>query len=391
MKRCPVCAGSRTETVLVTEKVPLQIGVAWPSREAALRAAVGEIALACCHSCGFLYNVAFDPGQVSYTPGYEVSLSHSATYRAFLRDEALKLVRDYQIRDGAVIEIGSGDSSFLRFICELGDNEGHGFDPSLPASSAELEGRESRMTLYPREYGPADSGIRADVMVIRSVLELIPSPLAFLRSLTSVAAVRNPGMLIYAEVPNVGWILKQRMAWNIHYEHCSYFTEPILRQVFAAAGWQVLACEPCYADGQYLRLVGRHDHEVHWHPPPATAVDLTLAREFAENYATERFGWHQRLAAAKASGRRVALWGAGGRGSSFLAAVDPGRSYVDFAVDINPNRQGCFLPVSGHQVYPPEALQDRGCDITLISNATYEEEIRAAVGAMGFTGEVWVI
>ena len=139
------------------------------------------------------------------------------------------------------------------------------------------------MTLYPREYGPADSGIRADVMVIRSVLELIPSPLAFLRALTSVAAVRNPGMLVYAEVPNADWILKERMAWNIHYEHCSYFTEQTLRQVFAAAGWQVLSCEPCYADGQYLRLVGRHDHEVHRHQSAVAAVDLTLAREFAEN------------------------------------------------------------------------------------------------------------
>lgn len=389
MKPCPGCASAETEIVLVTGKMPLQIGVTWLSHEAALQAPGGEIELAYCHVCGFLYNAAFDPGQVSYRPGYQVSLSQSPTYQAFMRDEALKLVRDYQVRDATVIEIGSGDGCFLRLLCKLGDNDGHGFDPSLPEASGDCR-PVNRVTFYPREYGPADSGIRADLMVIRSVLELIPSPVDFLRSLNVVAAA-NAGLLCYAEVPNADWILGSRMTWNIHYEHCSYFTEQTLRRVFAAAGWQILACEPCYADGQYLRLVGRHDPAAIQTPAAVPAGRVAVVREFGKSYARERADWTRRLAAAKSAGLRVAVWGAGGRGSSFLAAVDPDRSYVDFAVDVNPSRQGRFLPVSGHHVHAPEALLGHGCDITLISNATYEEEIREAASAMGFTGEVWVI
>jgi hypothetical protein len=390
VKPCPACAGDDTEVVLVTEKVPLQIGMVWPSSEAAIRAPGGEVRLACCHACGFLYNAAFVPDQVSYQPGYQVSLSHSPTYRAFLREEALRLVRDHGILNSTVLEIGSGDGHFLRLICQLGENDGHGFDPSLPTASEERQAA-GRVGFYPREHGPADSGIRPDLLVIRSVLELIPSPADFLRSLTAFAGVANAGMLIYAEVPNAAWILESRMAWNIHYEHCSYFTEQTLGRLFAAVGWRVLACEPCYADGQYLRLVGRHDPAARQHPVALPAGILTAAREFGESYARALSGWTRRLAAAKSAGLRIALWGAGGRGSSFLAAVDPGRSYVDFAVDVNPSRQGSFLPVSGHPVHAPEALRDSGCDITLISNATYEEEICAAARALGFTGEVWVI
>ena len=390
MKPCPACAGHDTEVVLVTGKVPLQIGMVWPSREAAVRAAGGEVKLACCRACGFLYNVSFIPGQVSYRPGYQVSLSHSPTYQAFLRDEALRLVRDYGVRDSTVIEIGSGDGHFLRLICRLGDNDGYGFDPSMPAASEECQAY-GRVAFYPREYGPADSGIRPDLLVIRSVLELIPSPVDFLRSLTAVAAAGNAGMLVYAEVPNAAWVLGSQMAWNVHYEHCSYLTEHTLRWVFAAAGWRVLACEACYADGQYLRLVGRHDPGTLKRPVILPAGILTAAREFGESYARQRADWTKRLAAAKSADLRIALWGAGGRGTSFLAAVDSGRSYVDFAVDVNPRRQGCFLPVTGHPVHAPDALKDPGCDITLISNATYEEEIRAAARAMGFTGEVSVI
>lgn len=390
MKPCPGCARAETEIVLVTGKMPLQIGVTWPTREAALQAAGGEIELAYCQVCGFLYNAAFDPGQVSYRPGYQVSLSHSPTYQTFMRDEALKLVRDYRVRDATVIEIGSGDGCFLRLLCELGDNEGHGFDPSLPVASGERRPVD-RVTTYPREYGPADSGIRADLMVIRSVLELIPSPVNFLRSLTAVAVAGNAEMLCYAEVPNAAWILGSRMTWNVHYEHCSYFTEQTLRRAFAAAGWRVLACGPCYGDGQYLRLVGCHDPAARQAPAAVPAGGMAAAREFGESYARARADWTRRLADAKSAGLRVALWGAGGRGSGFLAAVDPDRSYVDFAVDVNPSRQDRFLPVSGHHVRAPGAVLDPGCDITLISNATYEGEIRDAARAMGFTGEVWVI
>lgn len=390
MKPCPACAATVTEVVLTTGKVPLQIGVAWPSREAALRAGSGEVVLAACHSCGFLYNAAFDPGQVSYRPGYQVSLAYSPTYQAFLRHEALALVQGYGVRGGTVIEVGCGDGHFLRLICQLGGNDGHGFDPSLPGASAERQAGH-RVAFYPREYGRADASIRADLLIIRSVLELIPDPVAFLRSLSELASRANNRMLVYAEVPNATWILDQRMAWNVHYEHCSYFTAEALHPVFESAGWRVLTCEPCYTEGQYLRVVGRLDDAVDQRPVASPVRIVDAARRFGGDYARRRDYWIGRLAEAKSAGMRIALWGAGGRGSSFLAAVDPDRRYVDFAVDVNPSRQGCFLPITGHRVHPPEALESPGCDITLISNATYEQEIREAARALGFTGEVRAI
>jgi len=41
---------------------------------------------------------------------------------------------------------------------------------------------------------------------------------------------------------------------------------------------------------------------------------------------------------------KVALWGAGAKGATFANLLDPECSLLDCVVDINPNKQGRFIP-----------------------------------------------
>ena len=56
-----------------------------------------------------------------------------------------------------------------------------------------------------------------------------------------------------------------------------------------------------------------------------------------------------RLAAARAEGRRVVIWGAGSKGVSFLTTLGVERE-IEFAVDINPHKHDKFMAATGQRV-----------------------------------------
>nr|BFE56507.1 hypothetical protein GCM10020063_010330 [Dactylosporangium thailandense] len=373
MTACPVCRCTAVEPVLTVRAAPLQIGVAWPDRAAARSAEVGDTVLTVCTGCGFLFNAGFEPGRVRYTVGYDVVLVHSGVYRDYLEAEARLLVERYGVRGRRVVEIGCGDGYFLRLLARLGGNEGLGFDPSLPCDVV-----EPGLRLSAAEFTPSPIGGDAGLVVIRSVLELVPDPVGFLRD---ARAVLRPGGLCYLEVPNVEWVLRDGMAWNIHYEHCSYFTAGTLGTVCAGAGLRVLETAPVYHDGQYLRAVAVLDE--------AEPAVVGTARRFGDFYRAAVASWTARLRAAGDAGRTVILWGAGGRGASFLAAVDPAAELVAFAVDVNPARHGAYLPVTGHVIRPPDALAAADVDVIIVANDTYLTEVTRMARARGFEGELW--
>ena len=74
------------------------------------------------------------------------------------------------------------------------------------------------------------------------------------------------------------------------------------------------------------------------------------------------------------------------RGINFLSHFS-NLDNLKLVLDINPLRQGKYLPKSGFQVHAPEALKEQKVEVILISNATYQNEIMAQAKALGFEGD----
>ena len=77
------------------------------------------------------------------------------------------------------------------------------------------------------------------------------------------------------------------------------------------------------------------------------------------------------------------MWGAGAKGVAFLNMVDPEKRYVSKVIDINPKKQGTFLPGSGHEIVSPEYLKEvSGSIIVVVMNENYLEEIKECVSKL---------
>jgi hypothetical protein len=135
--------------------------------------------------------------------------------------------------------------------------------------------------------------------------------------------------------------------------------------------------------GQYLWLEARPAKAI------APACENTggsgtalLAHDFGLDEHRLRHEWLARLADLKLQGK-LALWGAGAKGVTFANLVDPDCVTLDCAVDVNPNKQGCFIPGTGHPIVAPAALQARDVRNVILMNPNYRLENLQLLQAAG--------
>jgi hypothetical protein len=98
--------------------------------------------------------------------------------------------------------------------------------------------------------------------------------------------------------------------------------------------------------------------------------------------------WQRKFDDLNEANQRLTIWGAGARCISLLNLCDPGPA-LDHVIDVNPGRQGRYLPRTAQQIVAPEAIVDLNPHVLLISNPTYAAEIEANARQLGFGGEVW--
>jgi SAM-dependent methyltransferase len=389
LTNCPVCGKAAESTFLELPDVPVQCNVQWPSREAALAAPRGDIALACCSGCGMIWNTAFDPSLVRYDEQYENSLHFSPRFQEYAFALAKHLVETYRLYGKDIIEIGCGQGEFLQLLCALGSNRGLGFDPAYRAGGAERRGERADQVVIVRDMYPGTSRHpAADLICCRHVLEHLAEPRLLVQEMHR-ALTGRPEAVVYVEVPNTAFMLRNGSIWDVIYEHCMYFSATALTELFTASGYDVLRVREEFG-GQYLGLEARAGQERGGH-----SADLVreaweagaLARVFGRHYCATVEAWAGRLEAWHRAGRRVVIWGAGSKGVMFLNTL--GRSgQIEYIVDINPRKQGLYVAGSGQRIVAPDFLPAYRPHIVLVMNPVYEDEVRSSLAQVGVSAQV---
>ena len=382
------CTDAAPVPVLDMDRLPVHCNVLWPSREGALAAPRGDIHLTYMPGCGHIYNSAFDPDKMTYTQAYENSLHFSARFQAYATALADRLIATYDLHNKDIVEIGSGQGDFLKMLCRMGGNRGVGFDPSYVAQ--EQEEADTAVSFIQEFYSEEFADYPADFICCRHVLEHIHEPVPFLKAVRRAINGRLE-TVIFFEVPNALWTVRQLGIWDIIYEHCSYYSPVSLAHLFTQAGFQVLAVDETFG-GQFLTIEARlaPDTAV---PAPANPQDLAAlsadVAQFADNYRQKVAYWHETLHELAQNGRRVVVWGSGSKGVMFMNTFDQ-EGLIRYAVDINPRKQGMFVAGSGQEIVSPEFLRVYQPDVVIIMNRNYEDEIGRQLAQLGVTASILI-
>lgn len=381
--KCPVCSGFESRTFFEHGNMPVSIGVQYPSRRQATDCVRGRLDLMFCPMCGFIWNRSFDAGLLEYSQRYDNSLDHSPVFREYARGLARRLINTYRITHKRVLEIGCGKGHFLSLLCEEGENSGIGFDPSYEGEQIRDSGRGS-IEYHKDFYSEKHVSSQGDLVCCRHVFEHIENPVDFLSTVhRTIDGDRN--VVVYFEVPNVRFILDQLSVWDVIYEHCNYFSCESLEFVFKKSGFEVIRLEESYG-GQFLSIEARISSEDRngGNEVSGSAGKSALAESvdaFAHHVAAREKPWIERFALWSQDNTRAVIWGGGAKTVSFLNMLSMS-GIISHVVDINPNKQGLYIPGSGQEIIAPHLLMDYQPDVVVLMNPIYKREVELKLEEM---------
>lgn len=381
---CTVCGADKFLNFLEIKGIPAQDGVLWPTQAQATSAPKGDISLSLCLTCSFVGNRTFQPELLKFT-GYNVSLEYSPLYQKFIKTLATGLIERHAIRNKTILDIGCGNGFFLKTICAMGGNRGVGFDPSY-TDLAGTDSQKKDIRFIQDYYSERYAEYKGDLVCCRQVIDHLGSPKTFLKMVRHLIGEKLDSVL-YFEVPNPARRLQQFVPWNVGYEHGSFFFPESFRLFFELSGFEVKDVSPCH-NGDYLGIEAVPSPGARVSGKPVSGAETSRLADdlktLSSRFAAEVSRWKERLEQMKREGIRAIPWGAGEHGIGFLNILNI-QQLMPFIVDINPGRVGKYLPGTGQAVVAPEFLVEYKPDLIIITNSTYENEIKEHVKKLGVT------
>lgn len=375
---CLACDAGELIAFYEAPVVPAQTCVLLDHESEAIAYPSGSLLLAFCERCGFIQNVRFDPEIVDYSMPTEESQAFSNRFNVFASALADDLVARLGLEGRSLLELGCGKGDFLRLMVDRGMKPALGIDPGFLPNRDEF-GPDVE---FRRDwFGPSDTHLTADLVISRHLMEHVPNVKEFFGWIAESAS-RTKGSMVFTEVPDTARVLREGAFWDVYHEHCSYFTLGSLARSLRQVGMSVTRLEYGF-DGQYLLAESSL-----WESDAVPSREDTPEEigKLVESFAVEAEAgvdrWRDRIRSVAASGEKVAIWGGGSKAVAFLSSL--GVSDVD-VVDINPHKQGTWLPGTRVQIREPGDLEEIQPTLVIPMNPVYVDEIRRDLDVMGLS------
>jgi SAM-dependent methyltransferase len=312
----------------------------------------------------------FDDDYAYFSAYSESWLAHSERYVAAMQS------RFGLDERSLVVEVAANDGYLLQYVRARGI-------PCLgiePTASTAAAARGRGIEIVEQFFGVrlaeslAAGGRCADLMVANNVLAHVPDINDFV---AGFAALLKPGGVATFEFPHVLRLVEGAQFDTIYHEHFSYLSLTVVERIFGANGLKLIDVEELPTHGGSLRVyAARAESSSH---ERREAVDDLLAREQAAGIRTPGFyaGLQAKaesikyrllefLIDAKRRGDRVAAYGAAAKGNTLLNFAGVRADLLEWVVDRNPAKQGCFLPGSRVPIVAESRIRQENPDFLLI-------------------------
>ena len=384
---CKICGSKKLRHFFQLSTTPVFANLFFKTEKEARNCPKGRIKLVFCPVCGHIFNKTYDQSLVEYTVDYENPLDFSPTFQKYAKSLARQLIRRYNLRNKDIISVGCGKGTFLRLLVQLGNNRGIGFDPAISNQMGSNK-LEDRIRFIDDFYSQKYADYPFNIIVSRHALEHVYNPRNFLKMLREIIGEKI-ATRVFFEVPNALYVFCQLSVWDIIYEHCSFFSPSSLRFLFLSCGFRVDDIKEVYSN-QFLTLYASPNGSsiacFGLRPKSdvgriADCIDL-----FASKYEQKIKALSSQLEKARSKRERVVVWGSGSKGVTFLNIF---RDFeIEYAVDLNPNKQGMYIPGAGQEIVSPNFLMEYKPDVIIIMNPKYEREIRKLKQQLGIRAKL---
>jgi 2-polyprenyl-3-methyl-5-hydroxy-6-metoxy-1,4-benzoquinol methylase len=331
----------------------------------------------------------------SYYEDYQYSVGKSKMATVFMESLANAVVDKYfqnNKKDNIkVLEIGSGDGSQLIPFKQLGCRV-LGYEPSSYLSqTSESQGiptiqglfDKSSVDLLPKDFQTVD------IVLLSYTFDHLPEPREFIEAVTKIIDP-DRGILVI-EIHDLEKIFERREYCLFEHEHSIYLTTSTAQSLMEREGYSIIDLdiipESIRRANSLLFISTRNSSILAGLKVPRVQMPQFEDFYFYEAQIEKIYKGIENLEEYVESrvkrGKKIAGYGAGGRGVMTLAAMNNGHK-LEYLVDQKPKGAGLFCPKTGIPIFGLEKLENDPVDEVIVFSFGYMQEIKHDLMNMGY-------
>ncbi len=341
-----------------------------------------------CDQCWLVQTVDFAGRDELFNANYAYFSSFSSTWLSHAERYVEEMIERFSLNTNShVIEIAANDGYLLQFM-NANNIPNTGIEPTKSTATV---AREKGIHIVEDFFGVrlakelCGQLKYADLITANNVLAHVPDINDFVSGVAVL--LKHDGVATF-EFPHLLNLLRQNQFDTIYHEHFSYLSFSTVSRIFKSNGLTVFDVEELSTHGGSLRVYAQRSDRgkqvIDPHVEQLLEVELKARMSIIDCYANfqnqvenVKDDLLSFLLQAKNQGKKVAAYGAAAKGNTLLNYAGVRPDLVSFVVDINPAKQGKFMPGSRIQISIEEKLRTDKPDYVIILPWNLKEEVMA--------------
>lgn len=339
-----------------------------------------------CTNCWLVQTEDYAHFEELFSSDYAYFSSFSSSWLSHAKSYVDEMVGRFDLGPKSnIVEVASNDGYLLQYVKKIGI-------PCLgvePTHSTAQAARDKGIDVVEKFFGIAlaeeliAEGRSADLTVANNVLAHVPDINDFV---AGFARLLKPNGVSTFEFPHLMRMVSECQFDTIYHEHFSYLSLSAVKTIFEANGLFVFDVQEIGTHGGSLRVFAqRSDTGVR---QVTVAVTDLLAREEVAGVSSVGYyeGFQRRansikddmldfLIQAKRAGKKVGGYGAAAKGNTLMNYAGVRANLLPWVVDLNPAKQGKFLPGSRISIVNEDRLRQDKPDYVFILPWNLKSEI----------------
>lgn len=339
-----------------------------------------------CHNCFLVQLDEFVSPENIFTE-YAYMSSYSESMLSHVQNFVEDSIKKFKLSEkSSVIEIASNDGYLLQFF-KKNNIPCFGIEPAINVAKISEEKGIKTITKFfslntAKELVKSEK--RADLLLAFNVLPHVPDLNDFVKGLKELLS--QNGVIVIQFSAYLLPFLKNVEFDTIYHEHFSLFSVFTLQKIFSEHGLTIFDLEEQQIHGGSMRLYLKHieNNSIITSPNVDEQIkkeikhgvnDLSTYLNFQDKIELVKQKVWKFFMDAKNKNKSIAGYGAPAKGNTLLNYCGINQNMLGYTVDINPYKQGLFLPGTNIPIYSPQKIFETRPDYVVILAWNLKEEI----------------